>query len=211
MTFTHIDNLPRFELLSKLDKISSLNHHDVENNFMQQTDFKYYTLENFLNNEDLNQSKDMLSFSTIHFNIRSISANHDGMTMLLSELQHAFDVIGLSETKMKDSCDPARNITINGYDFISKPTLTNAGGVGFYVKEGIPFNIREDLCSTTKEFESLMIEINRYPYKNLICGILYRHPSGKPEDFTKYLYSTLDKISKEKNYVYLWATLTLIS
>ena len=33
MTFTHIDNLPRFELLSKLNKISSLNHHDVENNF----------------------------------------------------------------------------------------------------------------------------------------------------------------------------------
>ena len=75
MTFTHIDNLPRFELLSKLDKISSLNHHDVENNFMQQTDFKYYTLEDFLNNENLNQSKHTLSFSTIHFNIRSLSAN----------------------------------------------------------------------------------------------------------------------------------------
>ena len=61
MTFTHIDNLPRFELLSKLDKISSLNHHDVENNFMQQTDFKYYTLEDFLSNENLNQSKYTLS------------------------------------------------------------------------------------------------------------------------------------------------------
>ena len=46
-----MDNLPRFELLSKLDKISSLNHHDAENNFMQQTDFNYYTLEDFLNNE----------------------------------------------------------------------------------------------------------------------------------------------------------------
>ena len=200
MTFTHIhvDNLPRFELLSKLDKISSLNHQDVENNFLQQTDFKYYTLEDFINNEDLNQSKHTPSFSTIHFNIRSLSANHDGMTTLLSELQHAFDVIGLSETKIKDSCDPTRNITINGYNFISKPTLTNAGGVGFYVKEGIPFNIREDLSLITKEFETLWIEINRYPYKKLICAILYRHPSGKPEDFTKYLYSTLDKISKEK-------------
>ena len=198
MTFTHIDNLPRFELLSKLDKISSLNHHDVENNFMQQTDFKYYTLEDFLNNENLNQRKHTLSFSTIHFNIRSLSANHEGMTLLLSELQHAFDVIGLSETKIKDNCDPTSNITINGYNFISKPTLTNAGGVGLYVKEGIPFNIREDLCLITKEFESLWIEINSYPYKNLVCGILYRHPSGKPEEFTKYLYSTLDKISKEK-------------
>ena len=62
MTFTHIDNLPRFELLSKLDKISSLNHNEVENNFMQQTDFKYYTLEDFFNNENLNQSKHTLFF-----------------------------------------------------------------------------------------------------------------------------------------------------
>jgi len=133
MTFIHTDNLPRFELLSKLDKISSLNYDDVENNFMQQTDFKYYNLEDFLNNENLNQNKHNLSFCTIHCNIRSLSANHDGMTLLLSELQHAFDVIGLSETKIRDSFDPTSNITINGYDFISKPTLTNAGGVGLYV------------------------------------------------------------------------------
>ena len=157
MTFTHIDNLPRFELLSKLDKISSLIHH--ENNFMQQTNFQYYTLEDFLNNENLNRSKQTLSFSTIHFNIRSLSANHESMTLLLSEPQHAFDVIDLSETKIKGSCDPTNNIAINGYDFISKPTLTNAGGVGLYVKEGIPFNIREHFCLITKEFESLWLRL----------------------------------------------------
>lgn len=77
MTFTHIDNLPRFELLSKLNKISSLNRHDVENNFMQQTDSKYYTLEDFLNNENLNRSNHMLSFSTIQTtNYLLISIKH---------------------------------------------------------------------------------------------------------------------------------------
>ena len=70
--------------------------------------------------------------------------------------------------------------------------------MGFNVKEGISFHIRDNLCLTTKEFESLWIKINRYPYRNLVCGILYRHPGGKPEDFTKYLYSTLDTLSKEK-------------
>ena len=44
-------------------------------------------------------------YSTIHFTIRSLSANHDGLTMLLSDLQHQFDVIGLSETKIKRNCD----------------------------------------------------------------------------------------------------------
>ena len=82
--------------------------------------------------------------------------------MLLSDLQNSFDVIGLSETKVKSNCDLTSNIAIEGYDFVSKPTLTNAD-VGFFIKEGIQFHIRGDLCSTTKEFESLWIEINRDP------------------------------------------------
>ena len=60
------------------------------------------------------QSKSMPFFSTIHFNIRSLSANHDGLTMLLSDLQHSFDVIGLSETKVKSNCDLTSNIAIEG-------------------------------------------------------------------------------------------------
>jgi len=70
-TYRRFD-LPRFDLLSKLDKISSLNNHDAENSIMQQPDFKYYTLEDFLNNEDISQSKSMPLFSTVHFNIRSL-------------------------------------------------------------------------------------------------------------------------------------------
>ena len=88
------------------------------------------------------------------------------------------------------------NIAIEEYDFVSKPTLINAGGVGFFIKEGIEFHIRDDLCSTTKEFESLWIEINRDPYENILCTVIYRHPSGKTEDFNKYLFSTLEKLSK---------------
>ena len=70
-------------------------------------------------------------------------------------------LLAFSETKIKSNCDLTSNIAIEGYDFVSKPTLTNAGGVGFFIKGGIQFHIRYDLCSTTKEFESLWIEINR--------------------------------------------------
>ena len=112
MTFTHIDNLPHFQLLSKLDKIYSLNHHDMENNFMEQTDFRHYTLEDFLTKDDLTWRKSTLSSSTVHLNIRSLPANHDSLTTLLVDLQHAFDVIGLTETRIKNSCDPTSNMTI---------------------------------------------------------------------------------------------------
>ena len=48
----------------------------------------------------------------------------------------------------------------------------------------------------TKEFESLWIEINRSPYENILCAVIYRYPSCKTEDFNKYLFSTLEKLSK---------------
>ena len=42
-------------------------------------------------------------FSTIHFNIRSLSANHDGLTMLLSDLQHSLDVITFEILKISEA------------------------------------------------------------------------------------------------------------
>lgn len=198
MIFIYIDNLLCFELLFKFDKIFSFNYYDVENNFMQQIDFKYYSLEDFFNNENFNQSKYNLFFFIIYFNIRSFFVNYDGMILLLLEFQYVFDVIGFFEIKIKDSCDLISNIIINGYDFILKSILINVGGVGFYVKEGILFNIREDFCLIIKEFELLWIEINCYFYKSLVCGILYRYLSGNFGDFIKYFYLILDKILKEK-------------
>ena len=59
--------------------------------------------------------------------------------MLLSDLQHSFDFLGLSETKIKSNCDLTINIAFEGYDFVSKPTLTNAGGVGSISKWGFNF------------------------------------------------------------------------
>ena len=59
--------------------------------------------------------------------------------MLLSDLQHSFDVIGLSETKINSNCDLTSNIAIEGHDFVSKPSPTNTGGVGFFIKGGFDF------------------------------------------------------------------------
>ena len=42
-------------------------------------------------------------FSTIHFNIRSLSANHDGLIMLLSDLQHSLDVITFEILKISET------------------------------------------------------------------------------------------------------------
>ena len=51
---------------------------------------------------------------------------------MLSELQFPFSLMGLSEIKFNVNEDIITNVNIPGYDFISQPSLSNAGGVGFY-------------------------------------------------------------------------------
>ena len=87
--------------------------------------------------------------------------------MLLSDLQRSFDVIGLSEKKIKNKCDLTSNTTIEGEDFVSKLTLTNAGGVGLNIKEGTQFQRQKRL------------NLNRDPYKNVLCAVTHRQPSGQ--------------------------------
>ena len=104
------------------------------------------------------------SFSTLHFNIRSLSANYEAFAEMLSDMNHSFPIIGLSETKIKAGVAQYVNIDLPGYEFLSQPTFSNAGGVGFHTK-------RDDLCCTQHEFESLWVEIEVPHQHNITCGV----------------------------------------
>jgi len=51
------------------------------------------------------------------------------------------------------------NVEIPGYSFAFKPSLSNARGVGFYIKENHLFTARLDLAKTTNDFEALWVEM----------------------------------------------------
>ena len=52
-------------------------------------------------------------------------------------------IIAISETKLRKN--NVYNISIPGYEFISKASKTNAGGVGLYKTDDIQFIKRPDL------------------------------------------------------------------
>ena len=54
--------------------------------------------------------------------------------------------------------DPYLNTALPDYSFLSQPTLSNAGGVGFYIKNNLPYTKRDDLYITQPEFETLWVE-----------------------------------------------------
>ena len=72
----------------------------------------------------------------LHANVRSLAANHDKLTSLISDLTHNFHLLGISETKIRPMAgiDPVANASVAGYNYISQPSNQNAGGVGFYIR-----------------------------------------------------------------------------
>ena len=75
-----------------------------------------------------------------------------------------FDVICISETRLHNEV-PISNILIDGYDFIHTPTLTQCGGSGMYIKNGIEYSILDKFTQCHKYIcESIFVEL-KHPKK----------------------------------------------
>ena len=95
----------------------------------------------------------------IHLNIASLQRHIDELRTFLTILEHPFQVICISETRLHDD-KPLTNIQIDGYDFVHTKTTTQCGGVGIYVKNGIEYEILDQLSITHHNVsESIFIEL----------------------------------------------------
>ena len=67
--------------------------------------------------------------------------------------------------------------------------MLNSGGVGVYIKDSINYSIRQDLNFTSVSYESIWLEIsvviNSKNSKNILVGLIYRHPGTSIPEFSK--------------------------
>ena len=127
---------------------------ESELNFNEQLTRNYYDVDEFQN---CKFSSDR-NFSIMHLNIHSVQAHIEELNTLLSTLNHTFDIIAISESKLNR--DPIVD-KLTGYQ-TPIITLTEAakGGTMIYVVEGINFKPRKDLeIYQCKDLESTFIEI----------------------------------------------------
>ena len=162
--------LPSFSVKTLLDKLPGqieLNFHD---DLLGSFSSKYYTPHEFTRAK---LPKNCLSI--FHLNINSLQKHIDELNELLGELQHVFDFITISETRILKDKGVTTNIKINGYEFVSTPTESMAGGVGIYVKNGLDYDIIPSISiCEPKVAESIFIEIrNKKKKKNIIVGTIY--------------------------------------
>lgn len=123
-----------------------------------------------------------------------------GFSQTLSELNHSFSLIGLTETRFNVSKEVVSNFSLFGYEFISQPSLSNAGGTEFFINEKLCYHIRADLSLSTNE--CLWIEISSNLNHNIVCGviIIHRHPHIDIDVFMNSLSHSIDKINNENKY-----------
>ena len=188
----HIHSHPSFSIQTLLDKFPG--SFSCEDFTSDTSTSRYYTPSEFLGAKF---KKD--SFSTLHINIASLSAHFDELKTLLSFLDHPFDIIGISETKIRDGIAPANNLDLDGYNFENTPTKSHFGGVALYIKKGTNYKIREDLSKSIQNIsESIFIELVGGSGKKLVVGCVYRHHTPVSEFTEQFLQETLEKINRER-------------
>ena len=108
----------------------------------------------------------------LHTNLASLYKYHDDLEQILSFMKIDFQIIGITEHKIKD-LTPISNVKLAGYhEFIYTPTQTSHGGSGFYIGDSLAFKRRNDLLLNppgTGDFESTFLEIVIPNKKNLIA------------------------------------------
>ena len=159
---------------------------------------------NYYNPNEFSEAKfdQNRSFSVLHLNIASIEMHIEELRTMLLLLNFKFDIIAISESKVKLNKVPSVDINIDGYNTpFACPSEACKGGVLLYVSSmhfAIP---RPDLgIYMAKNIESTFVEIINSNSKNTIVGVVYKHPTLEKNIFNEiYLDELTNKLFKEKN------------
>ena len=186
------DNVPSFSLKSLLDKMPG--QHFSTDDFLDDTiQSKYYTLADFIFAK-FNKNK----FSVFHINISSLQKHIHTLRARLASLQHQFDVICITETRLYDD-KPLSNIEIDGYDFVHTPTSTTCGGVGMYINSHYEYDILKEFSKChTNICESNFIELKHPSKRNIVIGTIYRHHTPVEDFVDIFLRKSIQKLTKSK-------------
>ena len=136
--------------------------------------FNHKTFNNLLNNNTTIKNNPSALFNNIDGN----KSNFDSFVSEISQYNHLFSFIGISETNV-DECHKGL-YTIPGYnsEYGTKISGKNKGsGTALYIHENYTFTRTEKWTKTTKNLESLFIQVSNTA-EPLHVGVVYRPPGG---------------------------------
>ena len=156
----------------------------------------YYNFDQF---NEMFQTNVFNGFNTLHLNISSFPYNFDQLETLLTTLKVKFDILGITEIRLKTGKQPINNIVFQKYVVESTTTGASCSDALPYINKNINYKLRKDFkIHKSKEVESIFIEIINKKERNTIIGCIYRHTCMYAREFNDtYLQNTLEKRSYE--------------
>ena len=134
----------------------------------------------------------------------SLQKNFEEITYLLHNLQHNFNFVGFTETRLNQKTIIP---VIGGYNSYHSFSNSNAGGTSLYISSDLISFERKDLSDimSSTNLESTFVQITRICKSDIIVGCIYKHPNMKVEDFiSSHLEPFCDKIlSENKTFILL--------
>ena len=162
---------------------------------------KNYDMDSYNQLIKNHDTKTQRKLFVLHMNTRSLPTNFKKLQefLMLHTSSILPDIIAISETRLPS--DPnLEAIKLPGYKFIYKNSVTgnsDVGGTGMYISEELNYKCRSDLSFDFDGCETKFIEvIAAHPQKNIIVGVVYRHPHDNHEIFFTHFEKTLEKTSK---------------
>ena len=98
--------------------------------------------------------------SLFHLNTRPLSKDFDDLEYLIKTANQKFDVIAISESRIKSNVDITTKINLPNYSFKYTPTENNSGEALLYIFNNITYKPKKELnIYKSHELESTFIEI----------------------------------------------------
>ena len=121
------------------------------------------------------------------------------LKIFLSNLNLSFSIICFSETWLNDSNVDNSNYELPNYVSVHQITkYYKGGGVSVYIHKNFEFKIRNGLSITSKDIESIGVELLCEKRRNTVFNVIYRPSNGEIELFENFSLKIL--FSKNKNF-----------
>ena len=131
-------------------------------------------------------------------NVFSLTKNVDHFNILLNELNVHFDILAITESRIKKDSPSTVNLHLD-YLVEQTSTETSAGGTLLYINKTLSYQLKNDLkLYHLEKIESTFIEIICSKLTNVIVGCIYKHPTLQINDFkSDFISPLLLKLLKE--------------
>ena len=139
------------------------------------------------NNNNIDRHNDTFDISNTkglkiaHLNVNSLTKHIDEIRILLAE--KPFDVLSINESKIDWSISDSE-IFIHNYSVLRHDHNRQGGGVALYIRNSIPYTVRQDLVP--ESLEMICVEINTKFNRPFLMSTWYRPPNSEIDLFNNF-------------------------